>query len=31
MIFSAELNPELSWNVNVLGTIKLLELCNKII
>ena len=26
---SAELNPELSWNVNVLGTIKLLELCKQ--
>lgn len=26
---SAELNPELSWNINVLGTIKLLELCKQ--
>mgnify|MGYP001183864824 CR=1 FL=1 len=24
-----ELNPQLSWNINVLGTMKLLELCKK--
>jgi len=25
----AELNPQLSWNINVLGTIKFLDLCKK--
>ena len=25
----AELNPQLSWNINVLGVMRLLELCKK--